>query len=269
MRRQIYRKEALERMGAQQQLDQLMAVTGPRAWIALLGIGLLLLIAMAWAFLGQVVTTVEGQGTLTRLGGINAVAAPVGGAVFRVLVQVGDTVQKGAELVRMTPHGVAGPEDGKSIRCPVDGRVLDIAVLEGDIVTAQTILLTLESTRPPLVATVYVPATDGYRVKRGQEVRIVHAGAEASASGYLRGQVRVAGKFPISRTRLPSGTDDEAGWSGTQSALGPMLEIIVEPLDEEWPSHLYSGTPCQAHITVDRQRPIEWMLPILNHQQGD
>lgn len=269
MRRQIYRNEALERMGAQQQLDQLMAVTGPRAWIALLGIGLLLLIAMAWAVLGQIVTTVEGQGTLTRLGGIKTVATPVDGAVSWVFVQVGDPVQEGAELIRVTPYGDARPEERESIRSPVDGRVLDIAVFEGDIVTAQTILLTLESSRSPLVATVYVPAADGYRVKRGQEVRIEHAVAEASASRYLRGRVRLAGKFPVSRMRLSHGSGYEPDWSGTQSALGPMLEVIVEPVDEDWPSYLYSGTPCLAHITVDRQHPIEWMLPILKPQQGD
>ena len=55
----LFRKVALERLSLPEQLDQLMAVTGPRGWIALAGIGLLLLIAILWSVLGRVATRVS------------------------------------------------------------------------------------------------------------------------------------------------------------------------------------------------------------------
>ena len=265
MRRQIYRKEALERMGSPEQLDQLMAVTGPRGWIALAGIGLLLLFVIVWSVLGQVATSVDGHGMLVRLGGIKTVPAPCDGAVAEISVQVGDTVSEGTELGQLIPGGAAGWEDAVSIRSPADGRVLDIAVFEGDIVTSQAILLTIESTECPLEAVVYVPAADGYCVQNAQDVRIELN--DQRAAGQLRGHVRVAGKFPASRSGMTRSMY-HSGWGDNQFASGPMLELIIELDSVDSESPLYSGTPCQAHVTVDRRRPIELVLPILNGREG-
>jgi multidrug efflux pump subunit AcrA (membrane-fusion protein) len=267
MKRQIYRKEALERMGSPEQLDQLMAVTGPRGWIALTGIGLLLLMAILWSVLGQVATTVEGHGVLVRLGGVKPVPAPAAGAVTAVLVQVGETVRQGAELARLIPEGSFGPDNALPVTSPTDGRVLDIAVFEGDIVAEHTILVTVESSRYPLEAVVYVAAADGYRVQSGQDVRIVPATAEQRTASHLRGQVRVAGKFPASQAGMMRSVQN-AQWVGSLLTRGPMLEVVAQPDEDGWPSHLYSGTPCQAQITVDRQRPVEFVLPILNRRRG-
>jgi hypothetical protein len=268
MRRQIYRQEALERMGSPEQLDQLMAVTGPRGWIALAGVGLVLLVAVLWSVLGQVATTVEGHGTLVRLGGVKPVPAPVTGEVAAVLVRVGQDVQQGAEVLRLIPEGVLSPQRVVTVRSPIDGKVLDVAAFEGDVVQEQAILLTVESSRYPLEAVVYLPAADGHRVQEGQEARVLLATAEQRTSTHLRGRVRVAGKFPASRTGMTRSAY-QGDWSAGQATLGPMLEVVVAPAGGKWPSELYSGIPCQTEITVDRQRPIQLALPILSDGGGN
>jgi multidrug efflux pump subunit AcrA (membrane-fusion protein) len=268
MRRQIYRKEALERMGSPEQLDQLMAVTSPRGWIALAGIGLLLLIALLWSVFGSVATTVDGQGVLVRRRGVAPVVAPADGEVSVILVQVGDMVRKGAELARLIPRAAAGSEDRLRINSPADGRVLDVAVLEGHAIARQETLLTIESSRYPLEAVVYLSAAQGYSVERGQDVRIMPAAAEQRTASHLRGRVRVAGKIPATQAsvmrNVPNGE-----WAARMLGAGPMLEVIAEPDDDGWPPHLYSGTPCQARITVDRQRPIQLVLPVATGRRGD
>lgn len=67
MSRDIFRKEALERLYSPEQLDRLMPITNPRGWLALAGIGLFLLAAILWGFFGSIPLTVEGHGALVRL----------------------------------------------------------------------------------------------------------------------------------------------------------------------------------------------------------
>ena len=44
----IFRKVSLERLASPEQLDQLMRVTDARGWVALAGLGLILLTAVGW-----------------------------------------------------------------------------------------------------------------------------------------------------------------------------------------------------------------------------
>jgi len=269
MTTQIYRKEALERMGSPEQLDQLMAVTSPRGWMALGGIGLLLFIVILWSVLGEVTTTVEGHGVLIRLGGVELVPAPSAGAVAYVAVHIGDTVRQGDALAWLIPRGADDPDRRTPVTSPTAGRILDIAVLPGDIVAEESILLTVEASDCPLEAVVYVPAGDGYRVEAGDPVQIVPATAEKRFARHWQGRVQSAGKYPVTHNDMMRSLQSSE-WASSLLAMGPMLEVVAgECPGEKWPSHLYSGTPCQARITVDTQRPIEFVLPILGSRGGD
>ncbi len=63
----VFRQAALDRLASPERLDELMQVTGPRAWLALLALGLLLATLVGWGIMGRINTRVEGQGIL--LGG--------------------------------------------------------------------------------------------------------------------------------------------------------------------------------------------------------
>ena len=62
----IFRKVALERLSSPEQLDQLMQVTSPKGWIALLSICGLLAVVVVWGFVGTIPTTASGDGILIR-----------------------------------------------------------------------------------------------------------------------------------------------------------------------------------------------------------
>jgi HlyD family secretion protein len=205
---------------------------------------------------------------LCRLGGVKLVPAPVTGEVSAVFVQVDDPVEQGAEVLQLIPEGASGPEQALSVRSPIHGTVLDIAAIEGDIVQEQAILLTVESSEYPLEAVVYLPAADGQRVKKDQKVRVLLAPAEQRETTNLSGRVRVAGKFPASRSGMTRSAY-QADWGEGQATLGPTLEVVVAPEDGKWPPELYSGIPCQARITVNWQRPIQLALPIRSGGGGN
>jgi hypothetical protein len=64
MSQKLFRRKALEKLASPEQLDQLMAITTPRSWLALFGLGGLLLAAVLWSVFGTIPTTVTGDGIL-------------------------------------------------------------------------------------------------------------------------------------------------------------------------------------------------------------
>lgn len=101
----IFRKVALERLSSPEQLDQLMQVTSPKGWIALVALALLLFLAVLWGIFGSVPTTADGSGILLRRGGVSEVVANGSGRVEEMRVAVGDVVEKGQVVARVAQEG--------------------------------------------------------------------------------------------------------------------------------------------------------------------
>ena len=97
----IFRKVSLERLSSPEQLDQMVQVTDPRGWIALAGLGALLLAAVAWGIWGSIPTEAQGDGILLRQGGISDLVSNAGGQVQEMLVGVGDVIEKGQPVARI------------------------------------------------------------------------------------------------------------------------------------------------------------------------
>lgn len=97
----IFRKVALERLSSPEQLDQLVQVTDPRGWLALTGLGALLLAAFVWGIWGTIPTQAHGEGILLRQGGVSDLVSPANGQVAEVLVSVGDVIAKGQPVARI------------------------------------------------------------------------------------------------------------------------------------------------------------------------
>jgi len=89
-----FRQASLDRMASPEQLDQLIQVTRPRAWMALVGLLILVAALGGWGALGRLTTRVQGQGML--LGGdVFDVAPEWTGRVTALHVAVGDQVAAG------------------------------------------------------------------------------------------------------------------------------------------------------------------------------
>ncbi len=87
----MFRKEALDRLSSLEELDELMHVTTPRSWLALLGLGSLLVVALIWGLFTTIPTTVAGRGSLTSAEGD---AADLQATVY-VAVDDGRQIQPG------------------------------------------------------------------------------------------------------------------------------------------------------------------------------
>ncbi|CAD0006873.1 NHLP bacteriocin system secretion protein [Flavobacterium salmonis] len=90
----FFRKSALEKLSTPEKLDQLIKVTGPKAWIALTTVALALFTAVVWSFAGTVKTKLDAVGVV--LGGeVHEVVATSQGQLVELKVGIGNKVKKG------------------------------------------------------------------------------------------------------------------------------------------------------------------------------
>ncbi len=101
MKKEIFRKVALERLSSPEQLDTLLVVTSPKGWVALIALFGLLCAAILYGFMGSIPTKVNGQGILMRSGGVFRLESLSGGRVIAVNVKVGDIIQSGQVVARI------------------------------------------------------------------------------------------------------------------------------------------------------------------------
>ncbi len=92
---------ALERISSPEQLDQLIIITSPVGWLALLAVGALLAAAVFWGFYGTIPAKVQGLGILLQKGGLAGIQAQHSGTITSINVEVGDVVEKGDVVARL------------------------------------------------------------------------------------------------------------------------------------------------------------------------
>ncbi|MDD2710527.1 MAG: NHLP bacteriocin system secretion protein [Verrucomicrobiae bacterium] len=98
VRDKLFRKAALERLSSAEQVDQLLKITTPKGWVALLTFCGLLAVVVGWGILGSIPIKVTGKGILIRRGGVYSAVATGSGRLSHIEVKEGDRVRKGQLL---------------------------------------------------------------------------------------------------------------------------------------------------------------------------
>jgi len=101
MNNNLFRKKALDKLQSPEQLDQLMTVTSPAGWIALLAIGVFVIIITIWSFYGELPQRVTGKGMLIKSGGLYSITHVASGKVTDVRVKENDIIKKGDVIGRV------------------------------------------------------------------------------------------------------------------------------------------------------------------------
>jgi HlyD family secretion protein len=101
----MFRKVALDRLSSPDQLETLIRVIRPSAWLALVPLLLLLVLALAWSWMGSISTKVAGRCIILNPTGLADVSSAVAGRIVDMPIKVGDVVRQGQEVA-----SVAQPE---------------------------------------------------------------------------------------------------------------------------------------------------------------
>lgn len=97
----LFRKAALEKVASPERLDEMMEVTAPLGWAALVALGLMVLAAILWGVFGSVSIKVHGRGILMRGSSLLSVTSDATGRVQEVLVEPGQVLEPGQPVVRI------------------------------------------------------------------------------------------------------------------------------------------------------------------------
>ena len=111
MNTEIFRKVALERLSSPEQLDQLLTITSPKSWLALIGLFAVLFVVVVWGITGTVPTKVQGQGVIVRSGTVLNVVTVGSGIVTNLYVSPGDHIRPNQLVGR-----VAEPQELERVR---------------------------------------------------------------------------------------------------------------------------------------------------------
>ncbi len=94
----LFRKEALKQLSSPEQLDRLMQLTSRQAWMPLVSMGFLVVVAATWSVVGRIPLTVTGSGVLIRPRHVVQFQSVGGGQLLTLNIKPGDVVRLGQVL---------------------------------------------------------------------------------------------------------------------------------------------------------------------------
>ena len=278
----LFRHEALARLNDIDELDRLVTVTHPRAWLTLGAVAALIITAVVWASIGRLATTVSGEGMLLRGGHTLRVVTPYGGQLATIDVGLGDRVSVGQPIATVVTSDsqAAGPSAPAEVVSPYSGVVDSLQAYAGQYLAPGAPLVSIKPTDEPLLATLYLPDEVGKKVKLGQKAQIIPATVNVEEYGYLRAVVVFVAILPSTPESMAAVLQND--YLVQQfSAAGPTLRVqarLIEapgnPSGYAWSSSrgpntkISSGTACSARIVLSEDPPITYAFPGLSRFLG-
>ncbi len=104
----MFRKKALKKLSSPEQLDELIKVTTPRGWLALLALCAIVITIVLWGIFGRIPTKVMGPGVILRTGGVIDIPAQGRGPVtIAENTEVGSVIKAGQVVATISQVDLA------------------------------------------------------------------------------------------------------------------------------------------------------------------
>jgi HlyD family secretion protein len=169
-------------------------------------------------------------------------------------------------------------EQAEKIISAQAGRVLEVKTDVGSIIAAATPIVSIELASRPLRAMLVVPSA-GRTAKAGMIVRVIPSTENWQESGFILGKVETISETPVTMQRLQRLLHNDALSENLLSRGATYLvEVSLEkantPSGFKWttargsPHPVTTGMLASGRITVDEQRPLSLVIPMLRTSFG-
>lgn len=164
------------------------------------------------------------------------------------------------------------------------GRILEITLTPGQVVSAGTRLATVEAENPKskLVSVTYFPVSEGKKIKAGMTIQITPQTVKRERFGGIVANVTNISRFPITKEAAASEVGNAEVVEGLVSQQKEGLIQVFSDLEIDsstpsgykWSSStgpklpVSSGTTTVARVKVEERAPITFVLPILRSVSG-
>lgn len=170
----LFRARALDQLDVADEVDTRLPLVSRRSWLALVGVGLLVLAFALWAALTPSVTSITASGRVMADPGAVPVAATTSGVVGSV-VEPGRSVRAGEPVATI---------DDTEVTATVEGTVWQTPVVTGATVQAGEPVVTLLPPDSSGQVLLPVPEASAGSIREGMTVRV--AGPGGGAAGTVR-----------------------------------------------------------------------------------
>jgi HlyD family secretion protein len=166
---------------------------------------------------------------------------------------------------------------------PYTGRILEVMTEQGKMTGRGEPVLNLDLTGSSvknLVAVIYVPSMHGKKLRAGMDIQIAPSTVRQEEFGMMLGKVTFVSNFPATPRGMTMALKNDQlvqSLSGSGAPYEVHADLIVDPTTRSryrWsssggpPVEIQSGTLANGLVTVDRQRPIAAVLPLLRRWSG-
>jgi len=168
-------------------------------------------------------------------------------------------------------------QKSSSITSNYDGKIVELSVKPGDVLSRGARLGVIETTRGSgqLVSMAYFPIKDGKRIQPGIKLQITPDIVKRERFGGIVGEVQFVSSLPVSKQSVIS-TVGNAEVADSLMFQGGQIEVLADLKPDpttftgyQWSSSkgpeikISPGTTASVRATVDQQAPITFVLPLL------
>lgn len=217
------------------------------------------------------------RGNISGLNGqIGALEAQNAGISQRIRARQGQVEMAGEKVKSATTVAASTAQ----IVSNFVGRIIEVKKGLGETIRAGDVVAVIEPPSNTYEPVVYVDSSVGKRVQPGFEAQISPTTVKREEFGFMKAKVKYVSEYPVAAdTVIATTANPELAKSLLQG--GPKLEVRVELLQNpqtpsgfEWSSHpgppfkIASGTQVSMSVVVERQKPIQKVLPFLKGMVG-
>jgi HlyD family secretion protein len=169
---------------------------------------------------------------------------------------------------------------GSRVLSPAEGRVVEVKVSAGSVLTVGMPVIEIETSGRTLEATIYMPPDRGKDIRPGMVVHVEPTMVVREEFGAIIGQIVGISEFPVTPQGMAADLhNDTLVKRFSQDGAPYAAKVRLEPDSTtvsgyRWssgkgpPLRLSSGTLARAEVTTREQPPIELVIPLLKRLSG-
>lgn len=192
--------------------------------------------------------------------------------------ELSDIAQKISEAKRNIQQLQDDYDDLSKVVSPYTGRILEIAVTEGTVVSRGSAIMNIELLGKEiknLEAVIYFPPSEGKKIQPGMRAQVCPSTIKQEEYGFMLGMVTYVSEFPASFQVMMRTLQNESlvkSLSGGEAPIEVRADLIPDPRTPSgyrWsssqgpPLEIRTGTVAFAMVTVSEQAPIDLAVPFL------
>jgi HlyD family secretion protein len=181
---------------------------------------------------------------------------------------------------RLVEQLTADLDRGSRILSPADGRVVEVKVSGGSVLSVGMPVVEIETSSERLEATIYMPPDRGKDVRPGMQVRVEPTMIAREEYGAIIGKVVAISEFPVTPQGMAADLHNDTlvkrfSETGAPYAAKVQLEADASTVSGyRWssgrgpPLRLSAGTLTRAEVTTREQPPIALVIPLMRRLSG-